>query len=340
MLNEILNKKKYKMKIKYILLLFFGLAYFFFTSCESQNETEALDIQRPYTYSPTYYQNLRDYKKTDHSISFGWFADYTQHHSLALRFIGLPDSLDICSLWGGIPTLEKNDPIAFCDTLAYNEMRFVQKIKGIRFTYVTFPSLNGTRFMEVAESERVEAYGNHLLSIIEKYDLDGVDLDYEIDGDWMHGSNFVELIKYLGKYIGPRGKDPQKLLIVDGWPIDGGYEYLSYFVSQAYASPGAFDLQRRYNQVEPHGLEPERFIVTENIGDYWTNGGSPFLDVDGKNESVFGGKLYSLEGMARWNPTQGRKGGFGAFYMHRDYNSSPPYKNFRRAIQLQNPAVK
>ena len=46
------------------------------------------------------------------------------------------------------------------------------------------------------------------------------------------------------------------------------------------------------------------------------------------------------EGMARWNPTQGKKGGFGAFYGHRDYNSNPPYKWFRLGIQIQNPAVK
>ena len=44
--------------------------------------------------------------------------------------------------------------------------------------------------------------------------------------------------------------------------------------------------------------------------------------------------------MARWNPIQGKKGGFGAFISQRDYNSNPPYKHFRLGIQLQNPAVK
>lgn len=321
------------------IILLLSLLCSLFIGCEKQNLSEALDIQSPYKYGDVYYQNLREYKASNHSIAFGWFADYTQHHSVALRFMGLPDSLDICSLWGGIPTLKKDDPYAFCDTVAYNEMRFVQKVKGTKFTYVTFPGINGTEFMELPEDERVKAYGDRLLKIVEDNDLDGMDLDYEIQGDWMHGAHFVELIQYLGQFIGPRGQNPQKLLIVDGWPIDGGYENLSYFVSQAYQSFGASDLQRRYNEVAAHGLDPKRFIVTENIGDYWANGGVSFVTADGDSKSYFGGKLYSLEGMARWNPIQGRKGGFGAFYMHRDYNLTPPYKHFRRGIQLQNPAV-
>jgi hypothetical protein len=81
-------------------------------------------------------------------------------------------------------------------------------------------------------------------------------------------------------------------------------------------------------------------VVTENIGDYWRTGGSPFTEADGNTLTPEGDRLYSLEGMARWNPTEGKKGGFGAFYVQRDYNSNPPYKYLRRAIQAQNPAVK
>jgi hypothetical protein len=52
--------------------------------------------------------------------------------------------------------------------------------------------------------------------------------------------------------------------------------------------------------------------------------------------------MYSLEGMARWNPTQGKKAGFGAFYFDRDYYSKTgvPYYNVRRAIQIANPAAR
>ncbi|WP_081785452.1 glycoside hydrolase family 18 [Segatella baroniae] len=75
-----------------------------FAACDRDIENVDVDVVQPYTYSPLYYQNLRDYKASDHSIAWGWFADYTQKNSLATSFLGLPDSLDICSLWGGIPT--------------------------------------------------------------------------------------------------------------------------------------------------------------------------------------------------------------------------------------------
>lgn len=300
----------------------------------SCTDVENEEVQKPYTYSEQYYENLRAYKASDHQISFMWFSDYTASHSYGLHFLGLPDSLDICSLWGGVPN-QKDHP------KVYEEMRFVQRVKGVKLTYVTFPGVNGREdIMALPPEERIQAYGDELLGIVYDNELDGMDLDYEIQGDWMHGANFVKLIEYLGQHIGPKGKDPSKLLIVDGWPIDGGYEYLSYFIAQAYHSPGASDLQSRYNEVAAHGFPPHRYIVTENMGDYYSTGGTAFTEADGNTTSSLGGQLYSLEGMARWNPVQGKKGGFGAFFGQRDYNNTPPYKYFRLGVQAQNPAVK
>ena len=68
-------------------------------------------------YDDQYYQNLRDYKESDHEIAFGWFAQYGAQNSAAVRFMGLPDSLDICSMWGGIPSTE--------NTEIWEEIRFV-----------------------------------------------------------------------------------------------------------------------------------------------------------------------------------------------------------------------
>lgn len=307
------------------------------SSCNT--EIENLEIQKPYTYSDQYYANLRAYKASDHQISFMWFSDYTASHSYGLHFLGLPDSLDICSLWGGVPNPNQNPKV-------YEEMRFCQKVKGMKMTYVTFPSVGSNPWLEdVPEDQRIQAYGDSLLSIVYNNDLDGMDLDYEIHGDWMHGDNFVKLIEYLGQFIGPKGKDKSKLLLVDfysDYPPSGTEPYVNYFVRQAYtqgfSEHNASRLQDYYNYIS--WTAPEKFIVTENIGDHWQNGGSPFTEADGNQYKENGERLYSLEGMARWNPIQGRKGGFGAFYGQRDYNSNPPYKHFRNAIQAQNPAVK
>lgn len=45
---------------------------------------------------------------------------------------------------------------------------------------------------------------------------------------------------------------------------------------------------------------------------------------------------------AAFEPASGRKGGFGAFYIDYNYQSTSgiPYKEFREAIQIQNPAIK
>lgn len=320
--------------------LIMGIALY---SC---TDIENLEIQKPYTYNEQYYENLRAYKASDHQVSFMWFADYSSSHSLGIRFLGLPDSLDICSLWGGIPSDIQGKPNTFYNPLVHEEMRFCQKVKGMKMTYVTFPSVGGNSWLEtIPEDQRIQAYGDSLLNIIYNNDLDGMDLDYEIAGDWMHGDNFRKLIEYLGQYIGLQGKDRSKLLLVDfygDYPPRGTEPYVNYFVRQAYtqgfSEHNAGYLQSYYNRID--WAKPEQFIVTENIGDHWQNGGSPFTEADGNQYKENGERLYSLEGMARWNPTQGRKGGFGAFYGQRDYNSNPPYKHLRDGIQAQNPARK
>src|SRR3712207_9514605 len=79
--------------IKYVLALV--LAGGLITACD--NDIENIEVQKPLTYSDQYYQNLRDYKASEHSIAFMWFAQYGAQNSMAVRFNGLPDSLDIRS---------------------------------------------------------------------------------------------------------------------------------------------------------------------------------------------------------------------------------------------------
>jgi hypothetical protein len=326
------------MKTKIFILLFILGAGLTAVSCSNDIESET--IQKPYTYSDLYYQNLRDYKASDHSIAFGWFADYTQHHSLALRFMGLPDSLDICSLWGGIPCLNPNDSDAFCDTIAYNEMRYVQKTKGTKMVVPTIIRIeDGVKYGNkdfyklfrhsyddatlsdddalAMRHKALELYADYLLRPILEYDLDGIDLDYEPEGDRLSGENMDYFVKYIAKFVGPdsASANKDKMLIIDYYsaqPSSNTLRYTSYYVNQTYGGfPGETCAGAPY----------EKMIYTENIGDNWQTGGQ-------------------LLTYAKWQPATGRKGGFGAFYMHRDYNLDPPYKYMRMGIQLQNPAIR
>lgn len=98
-----MNMKK---SIKYIAAAFVAAAAF---SCV---EPEALDMQPAYEYTEEYYEALRAYKESDHSICYLWFADYGVPSSPGYRFSGIPDSVDVVSLWGGIPkegTLDRQE---------------------------------------------------------------------------------------------------------------------------------------------------------------------------------------------------------------------------------------
>ncbi len=315
-----------------------------FWSCDSQTTPEALGIQNPYTYDEQYYTNLRAYKQSDHAIAYGWFAEYWQSYSLALRFDGLPDSLDICSLWGGIPSTIENDTLGTYNPTVSADMQRIRQTKGIRMVapFIVRMDKTGSRFKGwyTLDNQGIENFADFLLRHVFEYDIDGLDLDYEPEGDFLSGENFTYFVKYLGKTIGPNSANPDKLLIIDffgTYPSSETEPYVNYYVSQSYSTSHASTLQNLYDLLS--WCPTKKFVVAENIGDNWKNGGVAFTEADGNTLSADKTRLYSLEGMARWNPTQGRKGGFGAFYMHRDYNSDPPYKNMRKAIQAANPAI-
>lgn len=354
-------------KIKLIPLLTFGAWLLTMTGCKK--DEKALEVQKPYTYDEQYYANLRAYKKTDHNICFGWFAAYApiagttgykDPASWGERILGIPDSMDIISLWMGIPS---NDPASKSYApVAYADMKYVREKKGTRFVAPTITRFNttitlkdGTKFDLTSAANRndkgIEIYGQYLVDQVLDNDLDGLDLDWEPEnGEWLNnpgGTNFIKLVQYVGKFFGPKGQYPDKLFIIDFYsivPPAATGEYANYFIRQAYSQgsgtqTGA-NLQNYYNAVQT-AVPPGKFIVTENFGDYYENGGTPFTEANGNQFTLTGARMTSLEGMTRWNPTQGKKGGFGAFYFDRDYYSSTgvPYYNVRRCIQIANPAA-
>ncbi len=350
-----------KNKIQIYTLLALLISAFALASCDT--DTEALEVQKLKTYDEQYYKNLRDYKKSDHCLSFGWYAAYAPIEgvegykdpaSWGERIIGLPDSLDICSLWMGIPSDDPNsDGYA---PIAYADMKFVQEKKGTRFVSPTIMklanrkfSLNGQDydFSDVSQrnKEGIEAFAQYLVNEVLDAGIDGIDLDFEPEGDWIGSTeNFMILVKHIAKYFGP-GPDamyPDKLLCIDFYgqaPPRETEPYVNYYIRQSYGASSASTLQSQYNTIS--WAPSHKFIVTETFGDYYENGGVAFTEADGNTVTTKGSTMYSLEGMARWNPTQGRKAGFGAFYFDRDYYSKTgiPYYNMRRCIQIANPAI-
>ena len=360
----------------------------------SCTEPEALNLQPEYKYTEAYYEALRAYKKSDHSICYLWFADYGVPSTLAYRFAGIPDSVDVVSLWGGIPkecTLDRQEmyemrekkgtkivgvkiirlahttylPSWALEIQVPSYMNGYGEQKGYNDTYkATYDEriaagdsetvaaaaaesaarMAGTRALRIdmaANPSRTLKEGSteenpeweypewcvyaagSIIKEVQDNDLDGYDLDYEPEGDALSGECMNTFIYYLSQYIGPMSPNPETILAVDGnSPGSAMAPYCTYHISQSY---GSTLNDSRFNK---EGWKNSQLIFTENIGDFWKNGGN-------------------MEQQAAFQPsTGGRKGGFGAFHGQRDYNTSDsgadkemPYGHLRRAIQLQNPAV-
>ena len=328
------------MKImKYIMPLL--LIACMFASCDT--DVENATVVAPTTYGPQYYKNLRDYKKSDHSIAWGWFADYTQSTSLATRFLGLPDSLDICSLWGGIPSDDSTHVDTHYLPEVYREMKYVQEVKGTRLVVPTIirirtrPEFYDSIWVKQNDPQAaMRAYAQDLLRPIFENGLDGIDMDYEPEGDPLSGGNLDYFVEYVGQFVGPMASPDSTFTYPDGYTIKGNpnmllcidyfgsapgsntNKYTNWYVNQTYGGgPG---------RVPFSGSPTEKVVYTENVGDNW--------------KAAECGQLLNY---ARYQPSTGRKGGFGAFFMHRDYINTgygcSNYANMRHGIQIQNPAI-
>lgn len=110
----------------------FALALVTMFSC---TKVEPLQLQPENKYTDAYYAALKAYKKSDHSIFYMWMGDYGSPTTLANRFAGVPDSVDVVSLWGGIPPKGSFD---------YNEMHQMREKKGTRVVAVKIVHLSHT----------------------------------------------------------------------------------------------------------------------------------------------------------------------------------------------------
>lgn len=375
-------------KIIYILSAALALA-----ACDTK--VEKLKIQDIKTYSldesalsaedQAYYENLKEWKKSKHTISYVYFAAWAppegatslfiEYKNMKPRLMSLPDSLDIVNLWMGTPMKEEYTDACFIGNVkneetgeierapmhtydyspnAYFDLEYCQKFKGTRFVMHADASHYGQEFelegktwtVSAYDEESIRAYGRLIVDIVNTHGLDGVDFDYEGWGD----TQIFWVIDEVGKYFGPKGENPEKLLIIDyfgGYPGANVEPYIDYLVKQAYSAQGA-------GVGGPGWCPAEKMVYCEQYeqssgeGPNYLNGGYPtnMTNPDGE-------KMYMLERYARYSSeaTEGLGGGFGAYYIDNDYDNgvtalqNKGYKDcnyesygfLRRAIQIINP---
>jgi len=152
-----------------------------------------------------------------------------------------------------------------------------------------------------------------LLNEIEQYGLDGYDLDYEPEGDPLSGTAFNTMVAYLSQFIGPKSGKEGTLLIIDRNSGVGDASLAplcNFWIYQKYGSTGGASPATQNDfpsNLDPTtGWVPAKVIVTENVGDTYSEG------------------CHNLEQMAGFQPSTcgqqyGHKGGFASFHGQRDW---------------------
>jgi len=349
----------------------------FIASCGDWTDTE---IKNPTDLTHTnkseaYYKQLREYKKSDHEVAFGWFGNWVGAGlSLENTLQGLPDSVDFVSIWGNAFNLSAERKA---------DLKQVQEVKGTRALLCFIVDNIGTQLtpagedpadfwgyktaadasaeeVAAAKEKAIRKYANALCDSIDKYGYDGFDWDYEphygspgnIAGQAEAEAIFID---EMSKRIGPKS-GTGRLFVIDGEPqsVNSNYgRYFDYFIVQAYSCGSYADLDSRLNSTVNNFARAEndddkltaeevakKYIVTENFENYAKAGGVTHTTRDGR-------KVPSLIGMAEWKPIiDGKtvqKGGCGSYHMEYEYSvsgKSVTYPWLRQSIQIQNPSVK
>lgn len=325
-----------------------------FVACDTDVETIGYNSQVNVDYAA-----LRAYRETDHELAFGWLGGWTGGGiSAAGALSGLPDSMDLVSLWGWSSKVVQTPQMI-------KDLKYVQEVKGMKvFACVFAPRIgqdftpegvtreeywgwsNTDRDMQEAATRK---YADTVAAKVLKDGYDGIEIDNETEKGNIYGDQrlFCAFVSQLGKYMGPKsGTD--KMLCVDGWLTHGMTDtmdlYLDYFISQAYYCTSYSNLDSRFNDVvkffkkTPAEELAKKFIVTEDFERGSSVGGSSFIDRAGN-------RMPSSLGMAGWRPQKDGvdipKGGFGMYHIENDYvNPMMPYYYTRHGIQIQNPAKK
>ena len=192
------------MKIKNILAVS-AVALLGLPSCSKWTDMEIqhpMDLTKP-AHTEEYYKALRDYKKSDHQLAFAYYSAWTGvGTNMQSSLMGLPDSVDLVSLWGGW----KNPAEA-----QLKDLRLAQEKKGLKamICFLVLDMGNGvtpdptdaekaqlkegekwthkywgwsneqTEAGKAARRAAVVKYANAICDLIDKYGYDGFDIDAE-----------------------------------------------------------------------------------------------------------------------------------------------------------------
>lgn len=225
--------------------------------------------------SNAYWAAIRAFKQSDHAISFGWYASWTPPENDAFgktgnSLTGLPDSMDMVTLWGW------TEPLNTANEIRQTDLRIAREERGLKVLFCHMCNNLGMyitpakaedderdnleywqEYWKVEELGWLEAcyrYGLAFGQWILDSGFDGIDLDFEPNfghtGNLAsHNDRMQKFIEGLGQYLGPNVRKEGetvfthgKVLMVDGEPqtlnsVCG--KYIDYYNIQSYSISGS-----------------------------------------------------------------------------------------------------
>ena len=247
-----------------------------------------------------YYADLRAWKQTPHVRGFGWFGGWTAKGTDPQKYLRmLPDSVDIVSLWGTHGDLTEAQKA---------DLKLFREVKGGKVLLCWIVQNLGDQLTPQGKSamdywvtekgggnflEGVKAYANAICDTIEKYDLDGFDLDYEpgyghsgnmaTTTDWISETgnvNMYTFIKTLYDRLNPKGR----IVVMDGEPYYMNREtskMVAYYIYQAYDESTTERALQKLQNGGTYGYEESDYL------DNWE--GKSFLTLEFQKYAKTGG---------------------------------------------------
>ena len=315
-----------------------------------------------------HYEAIREYRKTDHVLGFGWFGNWTAKGADQNAYLkGLPDSVDFVSLWGtrGALTQEQKE-----------DLEYFQKIKGGKALLCWIVQDVGDQLTPPGKSQSdywlkekgggdpikaCEAYADAIADTIQKYNLDGFDIDFEPGYGHSSRNNLMPIsqsvkiadtppegstsankymntfIKKLRSRLDAMGKG--KLLVMDGEPEHLSTEtskMIDYYIYQAYWESSSSQVRSKVNHKHLDNYI-RKTIITVEFEQKWRTGGitnyesDAYPELNGKNGvQIYDYATLDIDGI--------RIAGIGTYHMEYD-KQDMPYKWLRSALDRANKEV-
>ena len=309
-----------------------------------------------------YYSELRAWKQTPHVRGFGWFGGWTAKGTDPQKYLRmLPDSVDIVSLWGthgSLTEAQKTDLKLFREVKGGKVLLcwIVQNLgdqltpQGKNATDYWVTEKGGGNFLE-----GVKAYANAICDTIEKYDLDGFDLDYEpgyghsgnmaTTTAWISETgnvNMYTFIKTLYDRLNPKGR----IVVMDGEPYymnRATSKMVSYYIYQAYDEATTARALQKLENGGTFGYDEEDYLdnwegksfLTLEFQKYSKTGGFPRYTSSNPEIQKLDAGRQIMDYATMLMPNGKRIAGIGTYHMELDTEGGS-YRFLRQALNAGN----